>query len=84
LIVNQQPLEDVNSFIFLGSELASDGGSEGYVKRRIGKAREAFGMMGAIWRARNITLKTKIWLFNLSIKTILLYGSETWKTTKME
>ncbi len=39
-------------------------------------------MMGAIWRARNISLKTKIRLFNSSIKTILLYGSETWKTTK--
>ncbi len=60
LMVNHQPLEDVNSFIFHGSEVASDGGSEGDVKRRIGKARDAFGMMGAIWRARNITLKTKI------------------------
>ena len=69
LTVNQQPLEEVDSFIYLGSEVASDGGSEGDVKRRIGKARAAFGMMGAIWRARNITLRTKIRLFNSSIKS---------------
>ena len=36
--------------------------------------------MGSIWKARNISLQTKIWLFN--VKTILLYGAETWKTTK--
>ena len=48
MVVNHQPLEDVNSFIYLGSEVARDGGSEGDVKRRIDKARGAFGMMGAI------------------------------------
>ena len=35
-----------------------------------------------IWRADNITLNTKMRLFNSNIKTILLYGCETWKTTK--
>jgi hypothetical protein len=39
-------------------------------------------MMGSIWKARNISLKTKVWLFNSNVKTILLYGAETWKTTK--
>ena len=73
LTVNHQPLEEVNSFIYLRSEVAIDGSSEGVVKRRIGKARSAFGMM---------SLKTKLRPFNSSIKNILLYGSETWKTTK--
>ena len=39
-------------------------------------------MMSPIWRAGNITLNTKMRLFNSNIKTILLYGCETWKTTK--
>ena len=82
LMANHQPLEEVNSLIYLGSEVARDGRSEGGVKRRIGRARSAFGMMRAIWRESNISLKTKIRLFNSSLKTILLYGSETWKTTK--
>ena len=38
--------------------------------------------MGSIWKARNISLKTKVRLFNSNVKTILLYGAETWKTTK--
>ena len=57
-------------------------GSDKDVKIRIGKARTAFNMMGSIWKARNISLKTKVWLFNSNVKTILLYGAETWKTTK--
>ena len=58
------------------------GGSDKDVKIRIGKARTAFNMMGSIWKARNISLKTKVRLFNSNVKTILLYGAETWKTTK--
>jgi len=38
--------------------------------------------MGHIWKARNISLKTKDRLFSSNVKTILLYGAETWKTTK--
>jgi hypothetical protein len=58
------------------------GGSDKDVKIRIGKARTAFNMMGSIWKARNISLKTKVRLFNSNVKPILLYGTETWKTTK--
>ena len=43
--------------------------------------RTAFNMIGYIWKARNISLKTKVQLFNSNVKTILLYGVETWKTT---
>jgi hypothetical protein len=38
--------------------------------------------MGYIWKARDISLKTKVRLFNSNVKTIFLYGAETWKTTK--
>ena len=37
----------------------------------------AFNMMGSIWKARNISLKTKVQLFNSNVKTLLLYGAET-------
>ena len=57
------------------------GGSELDIKTKIGKARTAFRMMGTIWRKGTISLNTKIRLFNSNI-TILLYGCETWKTTK--
>ena len=57
----------------------SQGGSEKDIICRIGKARTAFSMMSAIWRAGNIALNTKLRLLNSNIKTILF---ETWKATK--
>ena len=82
LTVNDQNLEEVDSFNYLGGEVDNLGGSDKDVKIRIGKARTAFNMMGSIWKARNISLKTKVRLFNSNVKTILLYGAETLKTTK--
>lgn len=82
LEVKSTPLEEVECFTYLGSIMDSMGGSEKDMKSRIGKARTAFRMMSPIWRASNISLNTKIRLFNSNVKTILLYGCETWKTTK--
>ena len=38
--------------------------------------------MGSIWKTRKISWKTEVRLFNSNVKTILLYGAETWKITK--
>ena len=81
LTVNGQNLEEVDSCTYLGSEVDNLRGSDQDVKIRIGKARTVFNMMVSIWKARNISLKTKVQLFNSNVKTILLYGAETWKTT---
>mgnify|MGYP007133290149 CR=1 FL=1 len=35
-----------------------------------------------VWNNRNILLKTKLTIFNSNVKSVLLYGSETWKHTK--
>jgi hypothetical protein len=45
---------------------------------RLGKARIAFNTLNNI---KNISLKTKLKIFNSNVKSILLYGSETWRTT---
>ena len=36
---------------------------------------------GNIWGSTNLTLNTKIRIFNTTVKPVLLYGSETWRTT---
>ncbi|VDI37318.1 Hypothetical predicted protein [Mytilus galloprovincialis] len=76
LIVNTQALEEVESFTYLGSVGDNLGSSDKDVKIRSGKTRTAFNMK-TIWKARHITLKTKIRLFNSNVNTILLYGAET-------
>ena len=63
LKVKSTPLEEVDSFTYLGSIMDSQGGSEKDIICRIGKARTAFRMMSPIWRAGNITLNMKMRLF---------------------
>jgi hypothetical protein len=58
------------------------GGADADVKTRIGKARQAFTSLKPVWSSKRISLKTKIRLFNSNVKTVLLYGSESWKTTQ--
>ena len=74
-------IEDVTTFTYLGSKVNEYGGTEEDVKTRISKARVAFSMLKKVWRAKEISLKTKMRIFNSNVKSVLLYGSETWSLT---
>jgi len=63
------------------SPLSGEGGTETDVKARIGKARAAFLQLKNVWNSKDLTLQTKIRIFNTNVKPVLLYGSETWRTT---
>ena len=52
------------------------------MKKRIQKARTAFKSLRNIWKATKLNEHTKLQLFNSNAKSIILYGSETWKLTK--
>ena len=60
----------------------NDGGTDADVKARIGKARVAFLQLKNIWSARPIATQTKIRIFDSNVKSVLLFGSETWRSTK--
>ncbi len=75
-------LEEVEVFTYLGSIVNKHGGTDADVKARLGKARVVFLQLKNIWSARAITTHTKIRIFNSNVKPVLLYGSETWRTTK--
>ena len=77
-----QQLEEVEGFTYLGSNVDGEGGTERDVTARINKARMSYGMLGNIWREGTISLRTKLQIFNANIKSLLLYGAETWKLTK--
>ena len=80
--LNGGPLEERQSFTYLGSIIDQQGGTAADVQSRIGKARAAFIQLKNIWTARELTLTTKLRLFNSNVKSVLLYGAETWRMTK--
>ena len=52
------------------------------IKCRIKKARHAFNILRPIWRSAALSLHNKIRIFTTNVKSVLLYGSETWRVTK--
>ena len=75
-------LEEVESFTYLGCVMDKSGGTDADVKTRIGKAGSAYNMLKKVWNSREISMSTKVRLFNSNVKSVLLYGAETWRTTK--
>lgn len=79
--INGEIIESVSDFTYLGSNVSKDGGCVKDVEQRVNKARYAFGQLKKIWRANNIHLDLKIKIFNACVKSVLLYGCETWFVT---
>ena len=80
--INEEELEDVTSFTYLGSIISNDGGTDKDIKCRIGKAAAVFKSLKPIWTSSQISLNTKLKIFNSNVKSVLLYASETWRITK--
>lgn len=74
-------LEEVETFTYLGSVINKQGGTDMDVKERIRKARTAFIQLRNIWSSKELSVKTKVRIFNTNVKAVLLYGAETWRTT---
>ena len=74
IVLNGHPVEEVNQFTYLGSEICKDGGSDADVNCRVRKAKEAYGILSPIWRNSSCPNRLKV--------SVLLHGSSTWKVTK--
>ena len=77
-----EPIREMESFVYLGSVVDQQGGSDRDVLTNIGKTRAAFVMLKNIWASREISMRTRLRIFNSNVKPILLYGCETWRTTQ--
>ena len=78
--VDEQDIEDLERFVYLGASISMSGGTEEDIKARLGKARTAYNKLGKIWKNSQFTNKTKIKIF----KFFLVYGCETWRMTKTD
>ncbi|RXN30979.1 endonuclease-reverse transcriptase [Labeo rohita] len=81
IVLEGELLQEVDDFTYLGSIVNKQGRTNADVKARIGKAMTAFLQLKNIWSSRDLSFKTKIRVFNTNVKSVLLYGSETWRTT---
>ncbi|VDO68963.1 unnamed protein product [Schistosoma margrebowiei] len=78
----REDLEDVKTFTYLGSIIDERDGSDVDVNAWIDKARAAYLQLRNIWNSKQLSTNTKVRIFNTNVQTVLLYGAETWRTTK--
>ena len=81
IYINNEPVEEVKSFVYLGSCITPEGDSEKDAEARIIKANQVFGMLKPFWRNTKICTETKLRIYRSNILGVLLYGSECWKVT---
>ena len=80
--VGGKPIREVESFVYLGSVVDQQGGKDRDVTVGIGKARAAFVMFKNIWASGGNNIITKLRIFISNVKSVLLYGCETRRTTQ--
>ena len=76
--INGQLLKQVSDFVYLGGNISSDGTLDKDIGRRIGLASGAMQNLNKIWRARDLSIATKVRMYQTLILSLLLYNSETW------
>ena len=84
LSVGANTVESVSEFIYLGSKVTTEGHSEPEVMRHIALAASAMNQLGRVWRQRNLSLVTKICLYETCVLSVLLYCAETWTLLKAD
>ena len=77
IVLNGDPVEEVNRFTYLGSEICKDGGSDADVDCRVRQAKGAFGILSPIWRNSSFPNGRKVCIFKSNVVSVLLYDSST-------
>nr|KAG5686589.1 hypothetical protein BaRGS_013367 [Batillaria attramentaria]KAG5693593.1 hypothetical protein BaRGS_011718 [Batillaria attramentaria] len=77
--VGGESIREVESFVYLVSVVDGQGGTDRDVTA---KARAAMVMLKNVWASKVVSIRTKLRIFNSNVKSVLLCGCETWRTTK--
>ena len=78
MILNGEPLEKVDCFKYLGSQVAADGGCERDVVQRMNEGYRAWGAQKSVLSNRGLGIKAKKCLYEGVIAPTALYGAEAW------
>ena len=79
---NEHPVEEVNQFTYLGSEICKDGNSDADMDWRVRMAKGPFGILSPIWRNSSFPNSLKVRIFKSNVVSVLLFGSSTRKVAK--
>ena len=82
--IDEETVETVSDFIFLGSKIPADGDCSHEVKRRLLLGRKVMTNLDSILKSRDITLPAKVRLVKAMVFPVVMYGCESWTVKKAE
>ena len=72
----------VRLFIFGGSKITADGDCSHEIKRLLLLGRKVMTNLDSIFKSRDITLPTKVYLVKAMVFPVVMYGCENWTIKK--
>ena len=82
--INEETVETVSDFIFLGSKITAGGDCSHEIKRCLLLGRKVMTNLDSILKSRDITLPTKVYLAKAMVFPVVMYGCESWTVKKAE
>ena len=75
--IDEETVETISDFIFLGSEITADGDISHEIKRCLLLGRKVMTNLDSILKSRDITLPTKVRLVEAMVFPVVMYGCES-------
>ena len=82
--IDEETMETVTDFIFLGFKIIADGDCSHEIKRHLLLGRKAMISLDSILKSRDITLPTKVHIVKVMAFSVVMYRCESWTIKKAE
>ena len=82
--IDEETIETVTEFIFLGSKITADCAYSHEIKRHLLLRRKAMTNLDSTLKSRDITLPTKVCIVKAMVFPIVMYACECWTIKKVQ
>ena len=82
--INEEAMETVTDFIFLGSKIIADSDCSHEIKKCLLLGRKVMTNLGHILKSIDITLPTKVHIIKAMVFPVVVYRCENWTIKKAE
>ena len=82
--IDGETVETVADTIFLGSKITVDGDFSHEIKRCLLLGRKVMTNLDSMFKSRDITLPTKVYLVKAMVFLVVMYWCESWTVKKAE
>ena len=82
--IDEETMETVIDFIFLGSKFFADDECSHEIKRHLLLGRKVMTNLDSILKSKDMTLPTKVHIIKTMVFPVVMYGCESWTIKKAE